>query len=118
MTTDTDIYVFDTVREFWATIKITRPGQEKPSRLDLQFHILSRKSLRSWMEDFANPPEGSSAEDLLAEVISDWKVVAGDHQSVPFSKEKLLQLLDAYPAAVGEIARQYIEKITESRLGN
>lgn len=118
MTTDIDTFVFDHVPNFWSSIKITKPGQEKPSRIDLQFLVLSRKSLRSWIEDFANPPEGSSAEDLLAEVIYDWKVVAGDRQSVPFSKEKLFQLLDAYPAAVGEIARQYIEKITESRLGN
>ncbi|HQO28358.1 MAG TPA: hypothetical protein PKY22_02360 [Accumulibacter sp.] len=118
MTSNHDCFIFEPVDDFWATIRLTKPGHEKPSHLDLQFRVLSRKALKSWIDDFANPPEGSSVEDLLAEVIVNWKVMTNDHQSVPFSEEKLRELLDAYPASIGEIARQFIEKSTESRLGN
>lgn len=110
--------------------RLTIPGAEATGVLTLEFRHQGRAALRKWIDSFATPtpsvsppptaPSPLAAEiDALHAVIEAWSgVVDDDGHPVNYSRGALGDLLDAYPAAGGELFKAYLDALTESRLGN
>lgn len=107
---------------FPATVHLTVPGAEELAPIDLTFRHRGAKDLDALARRAAEAREsGESFNDLefLAEVVVGWRgVKGGDDQEVPFSRDALGQLLDAYPASGREIAFAYGRAMRESKAKN
>ncbi len=109
---------------FPAKVGLTVPGQAAPAELALVFRHKGKEALQAWMRG-GQPGQGEAAApprsdaDFLGEVVAGWSGVqdaAG--ADVPYTPEAFARLLEAYPAAAGEIYRAYLRELTESRLKN
>lgn len=101
---------------FTADVRVTVPGAEAPALLTLTFRHKGRKEIKRWIES-AKAADSDTA--LLAEVIESWRGVESDSGApVPYGQEALAQLLDAYPAAGGEIFDAYMAALTRAREKN
>ena len=107
------LFTFAPPPDFWSAARITVPGQDKPVPIGVRWRPLGRKALRAWIERV-----GAEPENALLEVLTAWRVVDENRREVFLNAESLAHFLDAYPLAGGELARQYMEAMHESRLGN
>jgi hypothetical protein len=100
---------------FKAKVKITAPGGEV-AEIEFTFKHKGRKAFDAWARGAA---KSESDVAWLDEVIEAWD---GPQDSagevVPYSRQALDTLLDAYPAASGEITAGYALSLHESRRGN
>lgn len=100
---------------FVADAQITIPGAEQPSVLRVVWRHKGRADLKTWIESLGH----LSDIDGLMQVIADWEGVVDDNKlPVHFTRDALSALLDAFPAAAGELYRRYPEALFGSRLGN
>jgi len=107
------LFTFAPPPDFWSAARITVPGQDKPVPIGVRWRPLGRKALRAWIERV-----GAEPEKALLEVLTAWEVVDADRREIALDAGSLADFLDAYPLAGGELARQYMEAMHESRLGN
>lgn len=100
---------------FKATVNLTVPGQENPGQIEFEFRHMTSDGLKAWFEDGR---EKTSAE-ALSEVIVGWNgVLNTDDNPLPFSAERLAELLANYPASGMEALSAYVNRLTESRAKN
>lgn len=123
---DTPAFVLGPAPDFWADLRITVPGEADPVPIPLRLRPLGRRAMRAWIRSFGEAAVGDEtdqgAEDrtvgLLREIIVGWRVCDRVGVAVPLTPASLDEFLNAYPAAAGEISRQYVEIVAASRLGN
>lgn len=100
---------------FKAKVKITLAGQDSPGVLDVTFKHKGVKALGDWWSGAASRP----LSEALQEIISD---LSGLHdeagEPVAYSEAVLLQFIDQYHAAGGEILNAYFRELTEARAKN
>lgn len=102
---------------FTADAAISVPGQAEPARLRMEWRHRSRAELQSWLDQLAD--KQTDEVDGLDLVIVGWDGAEDqDGETVPYSKERLRQILENYPAAGADLVRSYVRALTESRLGN
>lgn len=99
---------------FTADVKVTVPGADAQAVLTLTFRHKGRKALKAWIEGAAERPDA----EFLDEVIESWRGVETATGAVAYSRETLAELLDAYPAAGGEIFDAYLRALTRAREKN
>lgn len=126
---------------FDAPVAITVPGAETPATLAVTWRHKGRKALAEWLRGAgpgagagagatvgadAAPTDGATAAQpgtsdaaWLGQVIAGW---AGPQDEagapVAYTPGALGALLDAYPAAGGELLAVYLRALTESRAKN
>jgi hypothetical protein len=100
---------------FKAFVSLTVPGQEAPGAVSFTFRHQGRAALDTWIKAASDKTDAA----LLGAVISGWEGVS-DQDDLPlaYSADNLGLLLDAYPAAGGEIFMGYLKALTESRAKN
>lgn len=102
--------------QFLAPVSLTVPGQIEAGTLWLIFQHKGKQALADWLQSAGS---GASDIDLLSQVVIGWDGVNDDAgTAVPFGRDALAALLDAYPAAAGEIVSAYVRGLTESRAKN
>ena len=102
--------------EFQLDAKLTVPGAAEPAPLRLTVRHKGRAAIRAWLDGAGQ--HGSDTE-FLGEVVVGWSGVVDDKgREVPYSPEALARVLDGYPAAAGELFRQYLDALQEGRRGN
>jgi hypothetical protein len=94
---------------FTAKVDITVPGQDKPARVEVTFRHLARSKIKDYFAHL----EGKTDAEALGEIITDW---AGIDEK--YSQEALLELLENYPAAGGELFACFRTNLMESRQKN
>lgn len=100
---------------FSARVNLTVPGKTEAAVVEFEFRHKGRAGLKAWMENAG----GKSDTALLGEVISGWSGVTDPNgNDVPYSPERLEELLNVYPAAGQEIMMGYVFALTESRAKN
>lgn len=99
---------------FKAEVKLTVPGQAKPVPVEVEFRHKGRAALKTWLENTA----GKSDADLLDEIIADMPLSDADGHMLAYTRDRLEQLLDRYPASAQELTRDYVLALTESRSKN
>lgn len=95
---------------FWAKVKLTIPGEEKPGEVEMEFAHQGNDKLRAWIDAART---ATSDELVLDAVVRNWRGV-----DAAFSPENLRALVRNYPAAGAEIFEQYLKALTESRAKN
>lgn len=99
---------------FHTETRITVPGRDA-AVLKVEWRHQGRKALGAWIES----APGTGDSEALEKVIVSWSDVIDEHGlQVSYSRSTLSDLLDAYPAATGELLSAYVNALTESRLGN
>lgn len=100
---------------FALKVQLHLPGIDAPAVLELTARHHGRTALKAWLE---RASEATDA-DFLAEVVADWKGVFGPGDvAVPFSRDALAQLLEAFPAAGAAIVRAYLTELSEGKQKN
>lgn len=100
---------------FVAPVKLTVPGLAEPAVVQFTFAHMGKKALREWV---ARSTDRGDPE-FLGEVVRGWSGVIGpDDGDLPFTLEAFARLLDAYPAAGGEIFTAYMSAFHEARAKN
>lgn len=107
------LFTFAPAPDFWAQARLTIPGHDKPAPFAVRWRPLGRKALRAWIARVGEDPETA-----LHDVMSGWVVVDETGRDIALDAGSLAEFLDAYPLAGAELARQYMESMHESRLGN
>ncbi len=105
---------------FSASVSLSVPGGTV-AELPVVFKHKGRKALAEWVKrPAAAAAEGRELSDAeyLAEVIEDATVFNDEGVAVPFSVDVLAQVLDAYPAAGGELFAAYMAALTEAKAKN
>lgn len=101
---------------FRASVALTVPGQSEPGSIDIEWRHKGRKALKAWVDSAKKDAQDA---DLLAEVIADWHDVQdAEGGCVPYAQEALAVLIEAYPAAAGELFIGYLKAINGSRVKN
>lgn len=90
-------------------VLITVPGAEAPAKIEIEFKYLTKTTLGEYFAGYRDRPD----VEALGHLILGWSDVDG-----PYSLENLALLLDAYPAAAGEIMTAYTAALLESRVKN
>ena len=112
--------------EFTCQVLLSRPDDELPVKLQARFRHKTQRQLDAWfaavqrkvMEAGATDTD-LAVVDAIHEVLVDLGPLAdGEGHLVPYSREVLAQLIDNFPAATPELARQYRQRLTDARLGN
>lgn len=103
---------------FSAPVRITVPGADEPATVQFTFRHKGRKALAQ----FRNRIEAEKLDDVdvLMEVVADWSedIKNPDGVPVPFTREALQELIDAYHNATREIWDGYLLALGEARAGN
>lgn len=94
---------------FTAKALITVPGEEKQAPVQITFKHLARGQIKDY---FANL-DGKTDGEALGEIITNW-----DGIDEKYSPEALLEFLDNYPAAGGELFECFRQNLMESRRKN
>ena len=111
---------------FTCPVPLSVPGVDKPLAITITFKHKSRRELADYQARavaVAMAAEGEDAPllyvDYVAEIIDTWAGV-GDAagKPLPYSRETLAQLLEAYPASGPEIVRTYTRQLSHARAGN
>lgn len=107
---------------FAAEVRLTVPGAAECATITVTWRHKGRRALRAWLAPDApaagQPPESTDAQ-WLGEAIADWSGPQDEHgQPVAYSPDALAALLDAYPAAAGELRDAYLSALTQSRAKN
>lgn len=121
---------------FAGLVNITVPGADKPAVLQVTWRHMGRAALAQWLRKPGSvvAPAAIEPAPALADQAADpaaqdatWLTLAmanwagpqdADGAPVPFSQVALANLLDAYPAAGGELLAAYLAAMTESRSKN
>lgn len=132
------MFRIDSTPTFTADVRVSVPGADAPAVLTLTFRHKGAKALKAWIES-AIEPKGTLLSRLinvifrrqaattgaerdaafLGAVIDGWRDVETHAGApVPYGPEALAQLLDAYPAAGGEIFNAYLAALTRGREKN
>jgi hypothetical protein len=107
---------------FEADVAITVPGEQEPGRITLTFNYMPKQAVQEFFKkhqpEFNKKTgkltkEASKDDVMLREMISGWKGM-----DVEYSHENLSIFLDNYPAAAGEIVKEYHRLVLESRVKN
>ncbi len=98
---------------FKAAVQITVPGQAELAQVEFTFRHKSKDALAKWWAAYVQDPGVAK----LAEVIEDW-AVRRDGEAVAFSQAALDELVQNYPAAMGELADAYMLELVRSRRKN
>jgi hypothetical protein len=93
---------------FWATVPVRLPGGEL-SDLQLEFRHRSRTEMASLFDTVS----GRTDEDVIADVISNWRDV-----SEPFSTEAVRKLVNNYPGIASQLVEAYVRELVQARRGN
>jgi hypothetical protein len=94
---------------FKATAEISVPGEgAEPLRIPFEFRHLSRSAYKAEIED-----AGLTVYDAVLHVTVGWEV-----EEVPFSRERLTELMDDFQAAPGEIFELYVKESRASKRKN
>lgn len=102
--------------QFIAPVSLTIAGESETGSVLLTFMHQGKQALAAWLDSATS---GTSDLDLVAGVVLGWDGVNDESGApVPFSRDALAALLDAYSAAAGEIVSAYIHALTESRAKN
>jgi hypothetical protein len=105
---------------FTVPVLISVPGAE-PAKISVTFRHKGRKALDAWIK---RPAEAKTAgteiadADYLGEIIADWADIGADDRPVPYSRDALADLLDAYPTSGTELFNAYLKALTEAREKN
>ena len=101
---------------FTCPVAISVPGSEQPQTLTLTFRHKGLRELEAWR---ARAAEKASDTEYLAEVIEGWSgVFDGNDLAVPYTRESLAALLDAFPSASVEIFIAYVRQLRDARAKN
>lgn len=102
---------------FECSVDLTLPGGKEAGRITFTFRSRSRRELRAW--EAAAEARRTDDAAWLAEVIADWSGPVDDQGlPVPYSVEKLRELLNSYPASATEIFLAYGQAYLPARRGN
>lgn len=103
---------------FTAPVHLTVPGAEDKAIVAFTFRHKGRRALAEFRARIDAAQLGDV--DVLMEVIEGWgeEIKGPDNEPVPFTKDALLELIDAYRHAASEIWQGYLQALGESRLGN
>ena len=93
---------------FWATVLIPAPGTAAQP-LELEFRHRTRSQLKAFGESLS----GRTDDQIVPEMIVSWRGADAE-----FSPEALVELLEQYPAAAGEIAAAYFREHTAAARKN
>lgn len=105
--------------QFIAPVSLTIAGESETGSVLLTFKHQGKQALAAWLDSATSGTSGTSDLDLVAGVVLGWDGVNDESGApVPFSRDALAALLDAYSAAAGEIVSAYIHALTESRAKN
>lgn len=99
---------------FSALVPLSRAGVEKPIEVPFEFRHKTKSALSEYM---ARMP-GRSDADNLDEVIVSWGVVDEDGKPIPYSHTALVELLERFGPAKGEIFTTYLRELSESKRKN
>lgn len=100
---------------FSAFVNLTVPGKNETAAVEFEFRHKGRAGLKAWLENAGN----KSDAQLLGEIISGWRDVTDQNGAdLPYSLERLEELLNVYPASGQEITLGYVFALTESRAKN
>lgn len=101
---------------FTCTVRLSVPGTDLPQAVQVTFRHKTARELDAWLR---SARERASDADYLHEVIASWSGIAGaDDKPLPYSREALAALLDAYPAAGAELVLAYKRQLADARAGN
>jgi Phage tail assembly chaperone len=101
---------------FSTVVRLSVPGTEEGAPITVTWKHKGARALSAWLASAATRTDDA---EFLAEVISDWQGVHGaDGAAVPFSRESLAVLLDAYPSAGQELVRHYRHELADARAKN
>jgi hypothetical protein len=101
--------------QFDATVELTVPGADSKAPVVFTFARKGRAALKAWTDSAT----GRNDLEVLCDVVVGWRGVFDDKGAeVPFSREALAQLLDAYPASGAEVFRGYLQAHFEAARKN
>jgi hypothetical protein len=101
---------------FTCTVRLSVPGSDASAPITFTFRHKGARDLRRWLSSAA---QSADDVDFLDEVIESWSgVVSEDGSAVPYSKETLAVLLDAYPASAAELVLAYRSQLVDARAKN
>lgn len=115
---------------FSSPVQLTTPGSDQVATITVTWRHKGRAALATWLRRskvqpqvtaHAVPEDAGTQRDAawLAEVMADWDGPQdNDGHPVVFGQAALASLLDAYPAASGELLGAYLRAMTESRAKN
>lgn len=111
---------------FTVAVPLTVPGQDKPIEVRMTFRHKSRRDLVDYQArayTVAEQSAESGAEglyiDYVAEILDAWSGVAdASGAPLPYSRDNLALLLEAYPSAGPQIVRRYTRELADARAGN
>lgn len=100
---------------FPCKVKITLPGSEAPGVLDVTYRHKGVKALSDWWKDASEKPTYQAVSGIVADISG-----LHDHAGSPvaYSEEILIQFLDEYHSAGGELLGAYFKELTEARAKN
>lgn len=102
---------------FTIQVSLTVPGAAQRVPMEFTFRHLGRRKLRAWREKAAEHADNDAV--WLGEVIANWGgPLDSEGTPVPFSVERLDELLDAYPSSGVEILQAFLNALSGARLGN
>lgn len=100
---------------FDAAVELTVPGATEKASVVFTFRHKGRAALKAWSES----AQGRSDVEVLSDVVVGWRGVCDDKgDEVPYSRDALAQLLDAYPASGAEVFRGYLQAHFEAARKN
>ncbi len=98
---------------FKAAVQLTVPGQAEPEQVEFTFRHKSKDALAKWWAGYVQSP----SVQALAEVIEGWNV-RRDGEPIAFSAAALDELIQNYPASMGEVADGYMLELVRSKRKN
>lgn len=104
---------------FSAPVLVPVPGADAVE-IQLRFRYKTRTELADYSARAAKAHGNGSDLELLLEVVDGWERAVVDEagNAVPFSREALAALIDAYPGAVLAVLRSYFAAHNEARAKN
>ncbi len=111
---------------FTCDVPLSIAGEDKPRSIKVTFKHLTRRGLAEFQARAVDVAMAAGADggealyvDYVHEIIDTWAgVVDADGKPLPYTRETLALLLDAYPAAGAEIVRRYTYQLSHARAGN
>lgn len=110
------MFKIDPAPTFTCPVRLSVPGSDAAVPVTLTFKHKRARELDAWLK--ASRDRENDAE-FLAEVIAGWAGI-GDSEGkpVPYSREALELLLDAYPSAGLELLLAYRRQLADARAKN
>lgn len=111
---------------FSCAVRLSIPGAEVPGELRITYRHKSKRELDAYQARaialLARDDDDGAQDrytDYIAEIIESWSGVVGpDGAPVPYSRDNLAALLQAFPSSGPEIVRRYSHELGHARQGN